>query len=648
MAIVLFDARPAVVVVDGRYETPEAPWANLGEPDIRQRLETAIRSVGRLEDDAWAAPFVGTVFVVGPDLVATTVARRGTSGKLSVVFDDGRRIPVSERLALMDERSNYELLRVSLPDELKPLTLSGLAPETLTGSEVAVIGFPASAAGNDPTVMQRIFGVRLDVKRVMPGKVTGLDSGSLQHDCSTTGGCGGAPLIDLATGEVVGIHSGGRYLKSNFAVPATDVAKHVAGARSGRRSPTTRGPRSSHTPRSFEVAAAERDATVTAVAEPPPPDGKPVPEAAPLPTDRPAVPAADWRDAVQGPWKEVLKPNEFRLDTAIRAVGRAISGLPDDKWSGTAFIVGERLALTASFLAQSFTNGSGRDVTIRAGAKPIVDFSEAVEAAPGTAAVRVKAVRFIHPYFHVALLELDQTPAGLTRLELAAQLPADLSSRPVALVSYTPTGKLVVQPGQALQVAELPDDSHVPALAHDCASEPGSAGGPVIDLGTGYVIGVHSHARQGASVKEGFAQPPWELARDPMLWEQTLGFRPDPKPPWLDAWGVAGAVPVKKDLAPAPTNTQWSVDEVPIDWTKEEPRAVESALIANVNGQVALLWAENIGVPLGLIQRDLPPGFLWRELLRTAATAKLLRRFLEYIASQPDCAAIAPNIRIYL
>jgi hypothetical protein len=98
---------------------------------------------------------------------------------------------------------------------------------------------------------------------------------------------------------------------------------------------------------------------------------------------------------------------------------------------------------------------------------------------------------------------------------LAAQLPSGLSGRLVALIAHTAqgSGQLAIQPGTALQVGEIPDQPRLPALVHDCASGPGSAGAPVIDLDTGYVLGVHTHAKQADG---GFAQPAWELARDPL------------------------------------------------------------------------------------------------------------------------------------
>lgn len=653
MAIVLFDARPAIQVVDGTFQTPQAPWAELGNPEVRPLLEKAVTSVGRLESDESQFPFLGTAFAVGLDLAVTAAVPEG-SGGLFVSFDEGDRVPVTERIPITFGRVDCLLLKLTLPDGFEPLKLSTLTPDELTDRGAVVIGYPTSDPRNDPAVMQRIFGGILGAKRLMPGRVTGQnEDGALQHDASTLGGSGGAPLIDIATGEVVGIHYAGIYLKTNLAVPATAVAPQVASSQSGHRSP------SDLPTRSFDGVLEGRTAVATMTVELPAarpeatPDGRPAPELAPIPSDRPAVSAAGWREALQAEWRNVFTPNQFRVDTAVRAVGAVTDGAALAGWIGTAFLVGDRLALTASFVAQAFATGSGRNVKIQGGHTPGVDFSDALGLDSGTATAPVTGVRFIHPYFHVALLELGPTPAGVTRLELITRLPANLSGRPVALVSYAPSRALVLQPGQALQLGELPANSPVtgepplPVLVHDCASSGGSAGGPVVDLGTGYVIGLHSHARKGEEARGGFAQPPWELARDPVLWDGSLAFRPDPKPPWLDRWGVTGAAPAVVS-PPGPEPQHWTVDRVPIDWALEEPKKLQLLLVASIDADIALMEAENVGLRPGSVNAGVAAVLLWRELLETLAVAGLLRRFVQSIADQPQYDGIEPQLRTYL
>ena len=72
-------------------------------------------------------------------------------------------------------------------------------------------------------MVQRIFGNVYEKKRLAPGQVTNVGPDELQHDCSTLGGNSGSPVINMKTGEAVGLHFSGLFLESNFAVPAPKV-----------------------------------------------------------------------------------------------------------------------------------------------------------------------------------------------------------------------------------------------------------------------------------------------------------------------------------------------------------------------------------------------------------------------------------------
>jgi hypothetical protein len=130
----------------------------------------------------------------------------------------------------------YHILRVAprsssgknLP---KPLLLASKAPQTLTGRSVCVISFPFEDTRVDPAVRAEAFTQRYGVKRLEPGLLIGSSSEGriLNHDCFTLGGSGGAPVIDLETMQVVGIHHGGRanhngYYKFNYATSIWSLA----------------------------------------------------------------------------------------------------------------------------------------------------------------------------------------------------------------------------------------------------------------------------------------------------------------------------------------------------------------------------------------------------------------------------------------
>jgi hypothetical protein len=71
------------------------------------------------------------------------------------------------------------------------------------------------------------------VKRLMPGKGEGRrpvasfgrEVSAFAHDASTLGAHSGSAVIDPASGYVVGLHFSGRYLETNFAAPAWEMAR---------------------------------------------------------------------------------------------------------------------------------------------------------------------------------------------------------------------------------------------------------------------------------------------------------------------------------------------------------------------------------------------------------------------------------------
>ena len=111
------------------------------------------------------------------------------------------------------------------------------------GQQVAVIGYPArDSRVPDEQLMQSIFGDVYDKKRLAPGQVTEVRPDTLLHDCSTVGGNSGSVLVDLATGEAIGLHFAGRFLEANYAVPATVVAARLERLRRRPGSPAAPSP----------------------------------------------------------------------------------------------------------------------------------------------------------------------------------------------------------------------------------------------------------------------------------------------------------------------------------------------------------------------------------------------------------------------
>ena len=560
-----------------------------------------------------------------------------------------------EEVVYVDPRWKIELVRATIPQTIAPLMLAVRNPDDVEDLEAVLIGYPGWDIRNEATLMQRLFRGATDIKRLLPGylhqSTMFQDKPVLAHDCTSTGGCGGAPLIDLETGEVLGIHFAGQYLKMNYAVPAAELSTDPRFARAGVRlsgEPFRRPARELGEQPQSECAATGALEKVD-VSTPNLTDGKQhvwnTLEHIVI-FGRPVLSAINWRSEASDQWEQwemILGFHGKRIDLALRAVGKLLIDADDDKWTGTAFLVGERLALTTSFVTSDVVKGVGVHATLKPGTKAAIDFREALGTPEKNAIAAVTAVRFIHPFFQLALLELDRMPNGTGPLALAAQLPAELAGRAIVVLSFSAPriGQLCVQPGTARQVGQMPDLPALPALIHDCTTMSGSAGAPVLDLGTGYVIGVQTHTG-------GYAQATWEFARDPHVWPHPITLLPDPRPPWLNTWdAVVSEQPAKIELQPR-SRDRWTVDDVPIDWTKNEPKELERLLVSTIDAQMAMYAAENVGVQLGSINPNQVPVLLWRSVLKNASTAGVLRLLLEGLAAEPQHAGIAPKLRAYL
>jgi hypothetical protein len=240
-AIVELYGRPAILVRDGRFMAPAHPWEKL--EDHRDAIEATLRSVGRIEVDGHPAlDWVGTGFLVGDNVVVTNrhvakeFARQGADA--GWVFEAGMTPRVDFAEELGDSRPREfaltELIGVSDAFDMAfmraaPAGDAGLPPPlplapastVQDGRDVYVVGYPASdSRRNDPEEQRRIFAGVFDVKRLQPGRVSGVNPAAslLLHDCSTLGGNSGSCVVDLETHQIIGLHFSGRYLAANKAI----------------------------------------------------------------------------------------------------------------------------------------------------------------------------------------------------------------------------------------------------------------------------------------------------------------------------------------------------------------------------------------------------------------------------------------------
>jgi endonuclease G, mitochondrial len=250
----------------------------------RAHLSRAAQAVGRIEVTGLSGhSYVGTGWLVDRNTVVTnrhvalafgrligarfTFKQGNRSRPMTAAIDfleetgraAAREFPIVEIVHIEAESGpDFALLRV----ENRSGTHTLAPPIALAGSParpeqpVAVIGYPArDSRVADAQLMQSIFGDVYDKKRLSPGQVTKARKDVVFHDCSTLGGNSGSVVLDLATGEAVGLHFAGRFLEANYAVPASVIAARVEQVL--RPKPGRRPARPSHGSRPGKPAAGQ-------------------------------------------------------------------------------------------------------------------------------------------------------------------------------------------------------------------------------------------------------------------------------------------------------------------------------------------------------------------------------------------------------
>lgn len=309
--------------------------------DAREHLARGIKAVGRIEvANHPRFEWIGTGWLISDDVVITNrhvaqeFGRRNGSGFVFRQGSAGR--PMTASIDFLEEFNRLESLDFRLrrilhieedggPDiallQIEPVKGRDLAApialasrEAREDQQVAVIGYPARDSRiPDLQLMQDIFGDVFDKKRLAPGQISGGDEISLLHDCSTLGGNSGSVVLDLETGEALGLHFAGRFLEANFAVPASVVAERLRGIGRGTcHSVSTResGQRRARAPQSrpattstasTTTAAATTSVTTVSLTIPvrvtveigtPVADGQPAGLSVPPPARRPSPPSA--------------------------------------------------------------------------------------------------------------------------------------------------------------------------------------------------------------------------------------------------------------------------------------------------------------------------------------------------------------------
>ena len=260
-AIIERFTRPVYLVQRSTFATPADAFPNSEVVHSqlkggRAALERMIPSAGRIDLRNHRLGWVGTGWVIAPNIVVTNrhVARefasdlnggfafRKNHGAPPVAAsvdwrheyqqDDESRFKVKEILWIEPEDSvDVALLRIAghgedgeaSPPAIELMTRAEF-DGTGFGAWVAVVGYPAQDSRNNAADQQRIFDGIYNVKRLAPGQVTAVEAGDvLHHDATTLGGNSGSVVVHLESGKAMGLHFGGIEGDRNAAVQAPRV-----------------------------------------------------------------------------------------------------------------------------------------------------------------------------------------------------------------------------------------------------------------------------------------------------------------------------------------------------------------------------------------------------------------------------------------
>jgi S1-C subfamily serine protease len=166
----------------------------------------------------------GRGYIVTNNHVISDAANNPSQYKISVVFNDGKRVPAN--LVGRDPKTDLAVLKVDNVDNLRVARL-GDSEKLRVGEEVVAVGAPL---GLRSTVTHGIISA---LHRPVPLSGEGSDTDTVidgvQTDASINHGNSGGPLINMNS-EVIGIDTAGKSLSDSasglgFAIPVDEVKR---------------------------------------------------------------------------------------------------------------------------------------------------------------------------------------------------------------------------------------------------------------------------------------------------------------------------------------------------------------------------------------------------------------------------------------
>jgi endonuclease G, mitochondrial len=280
-------------------------------------------------------------------------------------------------------------------------------------------------------------------------------------------------------------------------------------------------------------------------------------------------------DDVGESWSSLNTPEvKTRLSSLFPLIGRI--ELPTSTlvpYAGTGFVVGKGLIATNRHVAKEFSRGLGLTIQYRGG-DAAIDFKRQVDTPEDdhTAYLKVRGVEMIHPYWDMALLQVDGLPTD-NMLRLAVHSPEELVDHKIVAVGYPapdPRNDVALQdkifegvyyvkrlqPGILRARAKVQSfENEVNAMTHDASTLGGNSGSAIIDVDSGEVVALHF---AGEYLKANYAVPMYELARDSRVasklnFDGTVAATSDFDPAWRSLGVEAPGAPAQSSPPPQPS-----------------------------------------------------------------------------------------------
>ncbi len=243
LELVIRMARPSILCTSesiGVLGAPRAPvfpdWTSFD-----QAIKDHLNAIGRVEVLADPNDFggprydaVGTGFLVEDDVMMTNAHVLDAISSGTMALDRGMaRFNLSAYYGRRAAHHHVDLLDVVAFNRELDLALLRCAPPPGTGEPipltnatplaehraVCVIGHPLDDP-RSPMFKSILFGGVYGMKRASPGEIIDITRSYAFHDCSTLGGSSGAPVFDISSAQIVGIHASGKFLFANKLVRA--------------------------------------------------------------------------------------------------------------------------------------------------------------------------------------------------------------------------------------------------------------------------------------------------------------------------------------------------------------------------------------------------------------------------------------------